>query len=164
MKTRLLFVLFALFVSAPALAADGSSGCGPGWYIMQENSLVSSALRATTNGILFPVVTLGMTFGTSNCTQHKIVLKEKESLYFATMNHYELKADVAKGQGEYLSAFAATMGCPATAQSRLNDRLRSNFSKVYPDSKVNPEGVLLEVYKTIFSDTELTDKCSLGAA
>lgn len=164
MKSRLLYVLLVLFVSGPVLASDGSSGCGPGWYILQENSLVSSALRATTNGILFPVVTIGMTFGTSNCTQHKIVLKEKESLYFATMNHYELKADLAKGNGEYLSAFASTMGCPASAQSRLNEKLRSNYSKVYPDSGVKPDGVLVEVYKTIFSDVELTNKCSLGAA
>lgn len=161
---RIVFAVIALFMSVPALAADGSSGCGPGWYIMQENSLVSSALRATTNGILLPIVTIGMTFGTSNCTQHKIVLKEKESLHFATMNHFELKADMAKGGGEYLSAFASTIGCPTAVQTRLNDQLRDNFSSVYPTTNVNPEGVLVEVYKTIFSDTELTQKCSLGAA
>ncbi|MES2965553.1 MAG: DUF3015 family protein [Bdellovibrionota bacterium] len=164
MKSRLMFALFAFLVSAPAFAADGSSGCGPGWYLMQDNSLVSSALRATTNGILFPVVTIGMTFGTSNCTQHKIVLKEKESLYFATMNHFELKADLAKGNGEYLSSFASTMGCPASAQGRLNEKLRANFTSVYREQGVQPEAVLVEVYKTIFSDVELTKKCSLGAA
>ncbi|MEK7356711.1 MAG: DUF3015 family protein [Bdellovibrionota bacterium] len=168
MKSRLLrFVsvsILAILISAPALASDGSSGCGPGWYLMQDTSLVSSALRGTTNWLLFPVVTIGMTFGTSNCTQHKIVLKEKETLYFATMNHFELKADLAKGHGEYLSAFASTMGCPATAQVRLNDRLRANYSKVYPTSTVKPDDVVVEVYKTIFEDVELTQKCSLGAA
>ena len=150
------FLLLAVFLvtgmtSTQALASDGSSGCGPGWYIFKETSLVSSAFRATTNGILVPVVTLGMTFGTSNCTQHKIVLKEKESLYFATQNHFELKTDIAKGGGEYLSAFATTIGCPASAQGRFNEKMRSGYSRVYPNRQVNPEQVLLETYKTIFS-------------
>ena len=98
MKTLILFIL-ATVISGTAYGADGSSGCGPGWYILKDNSLVSSALRATTNGILVPVVTLGMTFGTSNCSKHKIVKKEKESLHFVTMNYFELKA------GQYRSVY-----------------------------------------------------------
>lgn len=156
-----LFFLAAFAVPPTALAADGSSGCGPGWYILQENSIVSSALRATTNAILFPVVTLGMTFGTSNCTQHKLVLKEKQSLHFATMNYFELKSETAKGDGEYLSAFASTMGCPSAVQARLNRKLREGYATVFPKGQVDPEKTLLEVYKTILSDRELTTQCSL---
>ena len=162
MKLKMIGLVLIATFSVSAFAVDGSSGCGPGWYILKEDSIVSSALRATANSILFPVSTIGMTFGTSNCTQHKLVLKEKESLYFATMNKYELKRDMAKGEGEYLSAFAYTMGCLSSAQGRLNQSLRSSFSRVYPNSEVAPEQVLLEVYKTILSDSELTAKCSLG--
>ncbi len=78
------------------------------------------------------------------------------------MNHFELKSEIAKGHGEYLSAFAETMGCPAKAQDRLNQQLRLNFSKIYYESKVHPEKVLEEVYHTIFSDRDLTNQCSLG--
>lgn len=164
LKFLVLVALFFTVFSTRANAADGSSGCGPGWYIFEENSLVSSALRATTNGILLPVVTIGMTFGTSNCTQHKIVLKEKESLHFATMNHFELKRDIAKGDGEYLSAFAATIGCSASAQATLNKNLRTEYSRIYPDANVNPERTLLETYKAILSNKELTNKCSTGVS
>lgn len=150
-------------VASIAGAADGSSGCGPGWYVFKENSLVSSALRSTTNGFLAPVVTLGMTSGTSNCTQHKIVLKEKESLHFASMNYYELKRDAAKGEGEYLSAFATTIGCPAQAQARFNQKVRGSYGEVFrAGAKVDAESALLEVYKIILSDKELTAQCSLG--
>src|SRR4051794_21944920 len=128
MKIRWLLAAIATTFSIQAFATDGSSGCGPGWYVFKDVSILSSALRATTNAILFPVYTIGMTFGTSNCTQHKLVLKEKETLYFATQNHYELKRDVAKGGGEYLSAFATTMGCPASAQGRLNEHLKGNYN------------------------------------
>ena len=58
MKKIILIVLVAMF-STQLLAADGSSGCGPGWYVTKKNSLLSSAIRATTNAILIPTVTLG---------------------------------------------------------------------------------------------------------
>lgn len=163
LRVSLALALVSGLFSFQAFAADGSSGCGPGWYLFKENSLLSSALRATTNAVLFPVTTIGMTVGTSNCTQHKLVLKEKESLHFATMNHFELKNEVAKGQGEYLSAFASTMGCPAQAQRHLNQSLQKSFKNIYPGSEVAPSNVLIEVYKVILSDRELTQQCSLSA-
>ena len=82
----------ALLSATSAFAADGSSGCGPGWYIFKENSMVSSALRATTNGWSSPVVTIGMTFGTSNCAQHKLVMNDKRGLHFVTHNTNNLLA------------------------------------------------------------------------
>ncbi len=155
------FLVLSFGGLASVQANDGSSGCGPGWFLFKENSLVSSALRATTNSFLFPVTTIGMTIGTSNCTQHKLVLKEKESLHFATMNYFELKNEIAKGNGEYLSAFASTVGCPAQAQESLNRHLRQNFKALYPNAKVQPENVLVEVYKAILSDEQLTRQCSM---
>ncbi len=163
MRKLFLFITLAILCATTVQANDGSSGCGPGWYLFKENSLVSSALRATTNGILFPVVTIGMTFGTSNCTQHKLVLKEKESLYFATQNHFELKGDIAKGQGEYLAAFSSTVGCPPSAYTQLQKQLKAGFSNVYPSDDMNPAHVLTEVYKVILSDQDLMAKCSLDA-
>lgn len=122
--TALLAIFSSIMFQPSAFAADGSSGCGPAWFIMKDNSILSSALRLTTNGILFPFVTLGMTFGTSNCTKHRIVKTEQESLYFATQNYYEIKGEMARGQGEYLSAFASTIGCPSSAQDRFNDKVK----------------------------------------
>lgn len=162
MKFALTGFLMGLFLSFNALAADGSSGCGPGWYVFKDNSLVSSSLRATTNGILIPVVTIGMTFGTSNCTQHKIVQTEKQSLYFATNNYYELQGDVARGRGEHLEAFATTIGCPAKAQARFNEHVRKNYQTMFAPNQTSPEVLLKEVYKTILSDKTLTNQCSLG--
>lgn len=165
MKALFLFVLVLVGISfsTQSFAADGSSGCGPGWYLFKDNSLVSSALRSTTNGSLWPSTAGGMTSGTSNCTQHKIVLKEQESLHFATMNHFELKNEIAKGQGEYLSAFSETIGCPASAQGRLNQKLQGQFKEIYPTTEITPSNVLIEVYKTILKDPELTRQCSLAA-
>jgi hypothetical protein len=159
-------VLFALvvgiFSSGSVFAADGSSGCGPGWYILKDNSLVSSSLRSTTNGILMPVVTIGMTVGTSNCTQHKIVLKEQESLHFATMNYFELMAEAARGEGVYLAAFADTIGCPTNARAQFGQEVQKNYNQVFSDSSRRPEQMLTEVYKVILTNEKLTRSCSLG--
>ena len=162
MKSVFIGLALGLLLSFNAFAEDGSSGCGPGWYILKDNSLVSSSLRATTNGMLFPAVSFGMTFGTSNCTKHKIVKTEKQSLYFATNNYYELQGDIARGQGEHLSAFATTIGCPAQVQTRFNQHVRKNYSAIFTPGQTSPEALLLEVYKTILRDQTLTNQCSLG--
>lgn len=156
-----LFLALTLFGSCSLFAADGSSGCGPGWYLFKENSLVSSAFRATTNGILFPSVTFGMTFGTSNCTQHKLVLKEKESLHFVTENYFEVQADMARGAGQYLSTLGQTLGCDASAIPYFEQKAKDHFKTLYK-SDAKPEGVLLETYKMILNDQKLLKACSLG--
>lgn len=153
-------VFFFLFLSKFAMAADGSSGCGPGWFILKENSILSSALRATTNGILFPVTTIGMTVGTSNCTKHKIVLKEKESLHFVTHNYFELKSQVAMGSGTHISALSQTMGCSDVSDQALSQSLKKSYSNIFEDSNSsNPEKALTEIFKVILRNPDLAKKC-----
>lgn len=156
----LILALVTLF-SLSTFAKDGSSGCGPGWFIMKKNSLVSSALRVTTNGILFPFVTLGMTFGTSNCSKHSIVKTEKKSLYFVTQNYFELKGDIAKGNGDFLTAYAKTIGCQSQDYKYFSQKMKGKFDKVFKD-QVNNEEVLLETYKVILTDPVLVKSCSLS--
>lgn len=156
----LAFTFFAL-VTASSFAADGSSGCGPGWYIFKENSLVSSALRVTTNGFLFPSVTFGMTSGTSNCTKHKLVLKEKESLHFVTENFYELQSDAARGQGMYLTTLMQTIGCGKDVQKIFLDESKRNFTKIFKEH-ATPAEALEATYIMILEDQSMVRSCSLG--
>lgn len=159
---KILISLFAVLFTFAVQARDGSSGCGPGWYVMQDNSLVSSALRATTNGFLFPTVTIGMTLGTSNCTRHKLVLKEKEAIHFATHNAYELMREAAQGQGEFLAAFYTTLGCVDSQNTHFSQLMKTHFQDLFKDLKVQPEDIVLETYKVILNDQALTLSCSLG--
>ena len=155
-----LFVIAAtLMLSVNSYAADGSSGCGPGWYVSQENTLLSSVVRAITNSVLFPVSTIGMTVGTSNCAKHEIVENEKEALYFATMNYFEIKKEMAQGGGEFLAAFSQTIGCSNSANFELMNQLKSNYDQVMPKGDVNPEEMLKGVYKTILTNPRLRLQC-----
>lgn len=158
---KLAVILIGLFSASSVFAADGSSGCGPGWYLFKNNSLVSSALRTTTNSVLGPTVTLGMTFGTSNCSKHSIVKNEMKSLHFATMSYFELQSDIAKGNGEHLAAFANTLGCEGSALSHASKMLQKNYNNIYPSNSIDPEKTLLEVYKVILSDPSLIKQCAM---
>lgn len=158
---KFILSLILTFTSLSLFAADGSSGCGPGWYFFKENSLVSSALRATTNGILFPSVTFGMTSGTSNCTKHKLVLKEKESIHFITENYLEVEADVTRGQGTYLSTLIQTIGCDPAVMPYFKEQAKKNYSELF-DGSINPEESLKKTYMMILRDKQLVRACSLG--
>lgn len=125
-----LLVAASLFLGASqAMAADGSSGCGPAWYVFKENSFLSSFARAFTNGILSPVVTIGMSFGTSNCAKHSLVLNDQGSLEFAAKSMDILRHDMAKGQGEHLNAYIASFGCNELVRPELASALQQAFKE-----------------------------------
>ena len=107
-------ILFSF--SPSSFAKDSSSGCGPAWYIFKKNSLVSSFLREITNAALFPIVSIGMTFGTSNCAKHTIVEKDKDSLEFLAHNFDDLMIEASMGDGKFLTSFSETFDCSSSEQ------------------------------------------------
>jgi len=148
-----------LFLSFQSFGADSSSGCGPGWYVAKKNSLLSSSIRATTNAFLFPSVTFGMTFGTSNCAEHSIVKNEKEDLKFATENYFEIAADSSKGQGDFLTAYAELMGCHGKSIQTFNKKVKNEFGKLFKENTIDPTNLVKETYILILKDKELVKNC-----
>ena len=152
-QISLAFVL--LFFSNVTLAADGSSGCGPAWYILKKNSLLSSSFRSITNGMLAPVVTLGMTFGTSNCSKHSIVEAESESLRYVENNLPVLRQDIARGGGESLDTLLGTMGCQFHETANISQHLQGEFSNIF---RVNASA--MEIVSAIENKTNLHPSAS----
>ena len=133
MKT-LLLVIALTFSSQAALAKDSSSGCGPAWYILKKNSLLSSFGRYITNTVLIPIVTLGMTFGTSNCSKHSLVSADYESLRYAEKNLPLLKQGIARGHGMVLTNYLGTFGCQFHETERLTSILQQNYGEIFGPS------------------------------
>lgn len=159
----LVWVLASLYLimgSSTLKAADGSSGCGPAWWVLKENSLVSSVSRALVHGILFPSTTLGMTFGTSNCTKHKIVQQEKRSLHLLTASYHQFLGEIARGEGQHLEALATTMGCHWTAQSTFNAVLQNRYEQILPNDATLPEDLLGNIFEQVLSHRELAKSCA----
>jgi hypothetical protein len=155
-------VFFGFIGQGTSFAADGSSGCGPGWYIFKQNSIVSSSLRATTNGWLSPVVTLGMTFGTSNCAKHNLVLNEKRGLHFVTHNTHNLAAESAQGRGESLGALATAMGCDWRAQESFNNALKSQYDSIYGIRNDDAAVVYERIIDAVGSNAEIAGRCAIA--
>lgn len=119
-----------ILLASTANAADKSSGCGLGWYVLKENTLVSSFFRATTNGLFFNN-TFGMTSGTSNCAKHDFVDKDKKSLHFLEANYHNLMVEAAIGAGEHLDGFSQSFGCQKAEMSSFKQMLRTRHADFF---------------------------------
>lgn len=152
-------LLLLVYSITPHLqAADGSSGCGPGWYVFKDNSFVSSFLRAVTNNLLSPIVTLGMTFGTSNCAKHSLVKMDKQSEHFATVTFDKLRQEVAQGSGVFIEAYTETFQCDATGSLQLTNQLQRNYAKIFQEP-VLPETIVKHTLEVIKADPTTRTHC-----
>lgn len=125
-----------LFMGSIAMAA-GDAGCGLGSLIITKNSKLLQLFAATTNGST-GTQTLGITFGTSNCSANGIVQNDKQIQYFVEVNQEELTREMAQGHGEKLSTLAALNGCASENQiSAFNAKAQSSFSTIVPNAKTS---------------------------
>lgn len=151
--------LVAFSFSATVFAADGSSGCGPAWYIFKDNSLLSSSSRAVTNNFLSPVVTFGMTSGTSNCAKHSFVQEDQQSLHLAAHSLDTLRQDIARGDGPHLSAYIDTFGCGSNVKASLAQELQKAFAKS-PELIDDASSIVKTTEGIIANHPELKGACS----
>ncbi len=155
---RYILVALCCFHSLSALAVDASSGCGPGWYILKNNSLVSSYLRTITHAFLAPTVTFGMTTGTSNCTKHSIVEESKQSEALLTVTFDKLRQDVAQGQGVFLNAYADTFKCASDDKALFGKTVQANYSKIFVKDH-SPENIVENTKQVLAKEPKLATSC-----
>jgi hypothetical protein len=155
-KKSLALVSF-IFIMSSAQAADSSSGCGVGWMVFKDNSLISSALRSTTNAIFFN--TIAMTFGTSGCARHSIVMNDKKTLHFAESNHDVLKLELAQGSGEHLNGLSHLMGCSPDA---FSSTLQKNYGQVFNKESISPRELVNNIQAQVLSNQDLAQSCGIA--
>lgn len=162
------FMAMMAFVAAPASAANyGMAGCGLGSMVFGPkgdmgssigNTKVSEVLAATTNGT-FGSQTFGITTGTSNCTQGGMAMIEKEQELFAEVSYDEISREMAKGEGEYLTAFATVMGCSADVHSDFAAATKANYGKIFAE-QATASDIVSSVKSVLRSDAALAGSCS----
>ena len=154
-KLILVMTLFTFSASTTTFAKDSSSGCGPGWYIFKKNSLVSSFLREITNTFLYPFVTLGMTLGTSECSKHSIVKKDKDSLEFLAHNFDDIMLESSMGDGKFLTGFSKTFNCTSEEQIIFKAALKSNYKRLFTSDMMYPTNTLLNIIKIVRDENNI---------
>lgn len=158
---KILVYVALIFGVAASFAEDKSSGCGLGWQVSKDKSLVSSSIRATTNN-LFYLNYFGMTSGTLGCAYHSIVLNDKKSLHYAEANYNNLQVEMAEGRGETLATFAEVMGCHDSSIPAFNARVQSSYQKLFDGANDSPAVLIERVRQEIQSDASLASACAEG--
>ncbi|OGH00121.1 MAG: hypothetical protein A2600_14230 [Candidatus Lambdaproteobacteria bacterium RIFOXYD1_FULL_56_27] len=151
-------LLGSLFLGSNAFA-DGTSGCGLGSQVWKgQSGLISHLSAMTTNGSSYSQ-TFGMTSGTSNCDVNKSVELERQKDVFVAQNHLILSEEMAQGQGEFLVAYAAVMGCDK-ASARFAQVTMGHYDQIF-GSATNSAQVLAGTEAAIAGDSELSSTCKL---
>ena len=130
MKLRNTLIACAFgFVSASAMAGNyGMAGCGLGSIVAKEMGWgddIMQVLAATTNGSVYSQ-TFGITSGTSNCGEAgveatKKLKKKTAQQVFLKYNLADVKADAAKGEGDYIEGLAGLFGCQSQLTGNYSD-------------------------------------------
>lgn len=139
-------VTLVLSLSATAFAADKLDGCGLGWQVTDKKSYTGTTTRGTTN--IFVPPTFGMTTGTIGCDKLDIASNDREAADYVATNFEVLKTELARGEGEYVTALATAMGCQSSA-SAVGQQLQQNYKQV-----VTPAQNAMDLYNNIKTNVQ----------
>jgi len=134
----------------------GSDGCGLGWQVTEQKTMLGTTTRGTTNGFVPP--TFGMTSGTIGCDQHDIAKKEQKAATFVVANHQVLSTELAQGSGETVQGLAFVMGCPNASQE-LGRSMQNHYDQI--GSAQSGIELYRGVRNVISSDPSLSNQCSV---
>lgn len=139
------------------VAADVGDGCGLGWQITQKRTMLATTTRGTTNGFVPP--TFGMTSGTIGCEQHAFAKNELPAATYVFNNYEPLTIEMAQGSGEYLAAFARTMGCNDSVHSEFGRTMQQNFGAIMGTENTTAVEMFHNVKSAVKANPVLASGC-----
>ena len=151
-----LLIASTLLVSTSAFAdAPGSATCGWGNMLFKgQSGTPSHVLAATTNGSTGNN-TIGMTFGTNGCsTTGKLTYGGKEMID-VSMIMDEFSEDVARGNGEAITAVAVSLGVSEEDRALFKATLHNNFNTLFPSENTTTEHVVSSMFSLMKNDETL---------
>jgi hypothetical protein len=154
----LLISITVLFSQINFANATGDAGCGLGSLIFTSNHKLTQLLAYTTN-MSFGTQTFGITTGTSNCSSSGIAKVEKQDIFYAESNFDHLTVEMAKGEGENLSAFAQILGCSDQYVGEFGKMTKQNYEKIFPSHKTTAVEMLQSVKGQMQAHPVLSKEC-----
>jgi hypothetical protein len=133
---KIVIAAFATLAAASAMAAQNNVGsCGLGSKVFEgQSGIAPQVLAVTTNGTAMQ--TVGITFGTSGCTQDGVVSSHWKTAMYIDGNRVALARDAAAGQGESLNVLADVMGVKAADRAVFAATIKANFATVFANEQV----------------------------
>jgi len=158
MKKLIIGTIFSMLLIpiSAAAGAYGTAGCGLGSMLFEPGGGFTQVFAATTNGT-FANQTFGITSGTSNCTMGDATASLDQQA-FVKINYASLVRDAARGNGEYLSAFATLLGCDATTHTDFFTYVQANSTLF--DENIEPLKTLENVKVDMAKDAKFASSCT----
>jgi hypothetical protein len=124
---------------------DTGPGCGLGklaWAdFKRQKDIAPQVMMATTNGT-FGSQTFGISIGTSGCTNDGKVWAEHETEFFVAATFENLAGDMARGQGEHLTALAILLGVPTDRQQTFFALAQERYSELLGRGEPSPNALI----------------------
>lgn len=160
MKKLLVGMTFAAASLVANAEAPGGPNCGWGNMLFEGNSgIVFHFLASTTNGTTGNN-TFGMTSGTNGCSTDGTLTYGGKALIDVSALMDEFSEDVARGDGEVISALAVSMGVEAQDRAQFKSALHNNFATIFPSADVTAEDVVASVMDVLRQDKQLAKYAS----
>lgn len=102
----------------------GLAGCGLGSMVFGQQKGLIQVVAATLNGT--GVQTVGITLGTSNCSQPGVFAKANQ---FIETNKVALENDIVRGEGENLASLGSVLEC---SNNDFGASMKSNYVSAFP--------------------------------
>jgi len=131
---------------------DTGPGCGLGklaWAdFKRQKDIAPQLLMATTNGT-FGSQTFGISFGTSGCTNDGKVWAEHKTEHFVAATFDDLTGDMARGQGEHLTALAMLLGVPPDHQQTFYALAQERYREFMSRGETSPTALIKALSEAI---------------
>jgi len=139
--------ILGLGLSAPALA-DNDVGCGIGTQFMEgREGLAYHVLASCTNA--YTLQSVSLTFNLFGCDSTGKVTADAQLRKFAAANLDQLARDVARGEGEALSAFAHLLQVPVEQQGAFGAFTQAHFVDLFPNESVDSNQMIDAFYRLL---------------
>lgn len=153
-----LFVAISLSVLSTSAFAEASGGNGCGWGNLLfdgQSGAASHVLGLTTNGSSGNN-TFGVTTGTNGCSASGTIQYGGKEMVQVGAVMDEFSEDVARGDGEVLTAVAVTLGVEKEDRVYFKQAMQQNFAVIFPREDVTQEDVLANIWQVLGDDERLS--------
>lgn len=157
MKKFLVAIALSVCSTSVFAQAAGGNGCGWGNALFDgQSGKASHILGLTTNGSTGNN-TFGVTSGTNGCSASGTIKYGGKSMVAVGDHMDEFSENVARGDGEVLTAVAVTLGVAPEDRAHFKQTMKLNFDRIFPNDEVTQEEVLASMWQVIGEDEVLSD-------
>lgn len=148
-----LFIALVLLIPNFAFAQNVGK-CGFGSKLFEgQRGIAPQVLAVTTNGTFFN--TVGITSGTSGCTQDGVVRSNWKTVAYIDSNMTKIAKDMSRGEGESLDSLASVIGVKKSDNFTFKVAMKENFNSIFSSSNVDSQAVYLSIKNILAKNSVL---------